>query len=332
MIIKRNYYIYGCILILSLVTGCRSESLESGVSTEAIGAELNHKLCVWGEVLYGTEYQLNIDFPSVVKTIEVEEGDWVVKGDPLVFLDDSESRNMLAKLESSKSAAESALNNTYQDTSAIEAQIAQAQSNIMDAQRDVNNYQTLHKDGAVSTEALNTYIAVLNRYRTDMKILEAQLAEVKKDNESNRGDKTNELESIIRDLNIYQNKKDKEYLNNSVIICHIDNAIIKNIYVKNESLLGSECSAVMDIINADTIYISAEVNEEFIKDISLGDEVQIIPTMDPDVELSGIISQIAAMAIEKDGNRVVKIRIEFDNPQVLLKPGYTADIYLNRKS
>jgi len=73
-----------------------------------------------------------------------------------------------------------------------------------------------------------------------------------------------------------------------------------------------------------------KVEEDNIKDISLESAVRIEPTMNPDLELSGKVIQIGSMAVENDGERIVKVSVLAEDPDRILKPGYTADVYFLR--
>lgn len=73
--------------------------------------------------------------------------------------------------------------------------------------------------------------------------------------------------------------------------------------------------------------VSAEVQEEFIEKVSLGQTVKIIPTANKKVSISGVVTQIPDVAVEKDGKRIVKVLVKPQDPNGVLKPGYSADIY-----
>ena len=87
----------------------------------------------------------------------------------------------------------------------------------------------------------------------------------------------------------------------------------------------------MRLIDAESIYISAEVEEEFIRSIQLDTPVTIVPTTNPDKTYTGHILMIPAAAELKDGDRIIKVRIAADDPDHELKPGYTVDVYFEKE-
>lgn len=317
---------FTCILFAVLITGCKAGEQPADIvqlDVEDHGREIS----AWGEVKYNTTYQLNIDFPAVVDFIHVKEGDVIHKGDVLADLDTTEFDNNIAKLEYKKAAVEAALSGTFQDPSGLEAKIIQAKKDVADAQRNANNYQLLYQADSVSQDMVIHYMSQLSSSKTQLQVLEVELEQLNKNNASNTDQQTNELNSTLKDLQTYQNKKNKDYLEQNYLVCSLENGIVKLIPVKHGALLGAAAVTVMEIIDADSIYISAEVNEEFIKNISPESSVRIVPTMNPELELSGQIRQISAMAVEKDGDRIVTIQVVAEDPGQLLKPGYTADVY-----
>ncbi|MDD4089587.1 MAG: efflux RND transporter periplasmic adaptor subunit, partial [Tissierellia bacterium] len=84
---------------------------------------------------------------------------------------------------------------------------------------------------------------------------------------------------------------------------------------------------VIQIIDADSITISAEVYEEFIESVKVGDTVRIVPTSSPDTSLEGTVTHIPDLAMEKDGRRVIRVIVKPVDTNNILKPGFTADVY-----
>ena len=83
---------------------------------------------------------------------------------------------------------------------------------------------------------------------------------------------------------------------------------------------------VLEIIDANTVVVRAEVPEEFVIHIKEGDKAEIIPKADKTKKIIGTVTQISKVAIEKDGERIVKVEVKPDDKEGLLKPGYSADV------
>lgn len=354
------------------------ESLDSEEQTAEIEA--------WGEVKYGRTEKINIDFPSIVTDVHVKEGERVTLGKPLMTIDLSEYNGNIEKLKQQLSANQAALNSASQDTSALQADIAQsqdelarkndeynsgisadlkllqnslnlAQKELEKAKKDFQSYQTLYDEGAVSEATFNQYASMLNQQQKAVDDVEAniqktktalkdeldllnvslkskriQLSQLQQGNTTNVAAQQSSLEAAQIDLNIMMGKTARDYIKDNQVVSNVKNGIVKNIGVGNGSYLGAQgmFTEVIDIIDADSITVSAEVYEEFIESVHLGDEVRIVPASSPDTSLKGTVTYIPDMAEEKDGRRIVRVEVKPEDPDNILKPGFTADVYFSR--
>ncbi|WP_444641319.1 HlyD family secretion protein [Caproiciproducens sp. R1] len=338
----------------------------------AASANQSGEIDAWGEVKYTRMEDISVDFPSIVTDVLVKEGERVTLGQPLVALDLSEYSGNVEKLKQQLAANQAALPAAAQDTAALEADIAQTQSQIarktteynkgtspdlalaqtqLDAaKRNLSNYQALYNAGGASKETLNQYKDAvtqatetlkktknalkdeLDQLNVSLKSKQAQLAQLKLGNTANTVKQQGGVSAAQVDLDAMTAKTAKTYLKGNQIISDIKNGIVQNITVSNAAHLGVQGAPtrVLQIIDADSITISAEVDEEFIGSIKVGETVRIVPTSAPDASLTGTVTQIPDLAVEKDGKRVVRVLVKPDDPNGLLKPGYTADVYFSK--
>lgn len=331
MIFKQKIHLrliaFSFICLSSLMTSCGKEASADTEESQAALTRQELEIDAWGEVKYQDAYQIIIDFPATVEEIKVKEGDVVHKGDVLAVLNTSEFHKTIAKLEDQKTAGEAALAGIYQDTEGLKAQIEQQKRDVATALEDWNRAKVLYESGDISKTDYDKYVTSLETQKTSQKALEVQLSQMETSNSSNYSQQASSNAALEKELNIYQERLLKTYLDGDQIISNVENGIIKNIYVENGTVLGSDVGLVMDIIDQDSVYVSAEVDEEFIRDITFQTRVRIVPVMDPQIELTGSISQIAALAVEKDGGRIVRVQIIPDDAEQVLKPGYTVDAY-----
>ncbi len=224
----------------------------------------------------------------------------------------------------------------------LQSSLTRANKEVKDAQDNVNKYQKLFKDGVISQAELDTYTDILNQKQkakndvlnnitktkralqeeldglnTNLKYKEVQLSQQK-----------NSETAAQMDLDIMAGKGQKPYLLGNQIISNLDHAIVKEISVVKGSALGTQYAAqkVISLIDSSSLYVSAEVPEEFISRISVGSKVEIIPTANKDLKIPGQILRISNQAIEKDGDRIVKVQVKPEDKNNFLKPGYTADV------
>ena len=186
----------------------------------------------------------------------------------------------------------------------------------------------------IETNLQKTKIALqeeLNKLNVALKSKQEQLSQLKRGNTANVTQQQDSISSLQVDLDSMIRKTQKEYLKDNMIISDIEKGIVQNIAVNEGSHLGVQGSPtrVLQIINVDSIIISAEVDEEFIKNVEVGETVQIVPTSLPDTTLTGTVTQIPNTAREKNGRRIVYVLIKPEDPHYQLKPGYTADVYFS---
>ena len=323
-----------CTAMLGLLAGCgtntasdKTENTANENSSEQLpqSTEIN----AWGEVKYNTAYQMMIDFPSTVTSVEVKEGDRVHKDAVLALLNIDEFNKTIARLEAQKSAGEAALSGITQSVEGLTAQITQQKKEVETAQKDLDNAKILYEEGGISKREYDQFVSGLDAQRTALKVLQTQLEQVNKSNSSNYAQQSSSNTAIQKEIEIYRGRLNKPYLKDNQIVSPIENAIVKSIQVENGAVVGSDLGqkVVMELIDEDSLYISAEVEEEFIGKITMQTPVRIVPTMNSELEFSGSISQIAALAVEKDGSRIVKVQIIPDDAEKMLKVGYTVDVY-----
>ncbi len=379
----------GVLLVLVAVLGivrirAAGRSAGDGVSS---AAPQNSEIDAWGEVKYSKAVDVTIDFPATVTDVAVKEGDRVTLGQTLVTLDLSEYQGNLAKLRQQVASNQAGLPAATQSISALEADIAETQSVLdrktgeydsgtapdlktaqnaltlaqkqeSDAARDLQNYQSLYKAGAVSKTVLDQYTSAHDQKQTglanaqaalrkaqtalqdeidqtsvSLKAKQTQLENLKNGNTANTGKQQAGLSSAQVDLNLMTARGAKDFLKGNNIVSNLKNGIVQGVSVNSADHLGVQNAPtkVLQIIDADSLTVSAEVNEEFIGYVKPGETVRIVPTSAPDKTLSGTVTQIPNLAQEKDGKRVVRVLVKPQDPNGLLKPGYTADVYFPEK-
>lgn len=345
------------------------------------------EIVAWGEVKYSRMKEINIDFPSIVTEVIVQEGDRVTLGQPLVTLDLSEYSGNIKKLEDQLSTNQSAMLIAEQDILALQVDIEQmksqlarkkeeynsnsnadllllnnsldiAMNELISAETDLNNYQVLYEVGAVSKVILNDYKIEAEKYQKNVndietniqktkialkeeldqlnvsvKSKEGELSQLQRGNTVNVIKQQGAISSVQVDLDLMRAKTNKEYFYDKEIISDIKNGIVQAISVNEGSNLGLEGlpTKVLEIIDIDSIVISTEVDEDFIRNIELGESVEIVPTSLVDTRLIGTVTQIPDIAVEKDGRRIVYVLVEPKDPDYVLKPGYTVDVYFRNK-
>jgi multidrug resistance efflux pump len=247
---------------------------------------------------------------------------------------------------------------TNADLKILQTSLDLAKKELDNANRDVKDNQSLFDTGAVSKSTLDQYIDIFNQREKALRDVEnnlvktksnlkteldqlsillkskrAQLNEIKNANSANMAKQNSSVAVSQIDLDIMKNKNVKDYLNTNQLISSIQNGIVQNIEVINGTRLGVQNipTRVLQLIDADSIMVIAEVDEEFIKKVTLGETVNIVPMSDSSISIPGTVTQISNVAVEKDGKRIIKVQVKPQDPDRALKPGYSVDVFLPTK-
>lgn len=248
-------------------------------------------------------------------------------------------------------------NGTSADLKLLQNSLTLAQKELAAAKSDLQNYRSLYNAGAVPKATLDQYADALDQRQkavndvqaniqktrtalkdeldqlnVSLKSKQAQLSQAKLGNTANVAKQQGGVSSAQVDLDAMTAKTAKNYIKGNRIVSDIGNGIVQNIAVSDAAHLGVQGAPtkVLQIIDADSLTVSAEVDEEFIGSVKVGGTVRIVPISDPDASLTGTVTQIPELAVEKDGKRVIRVLVKPNDPNHLLKPGYTADVYFPR--
>lgn len=264
----------------------------------------------------------------------------------------SGSVQQISNLQNQASAISQRLTDgTDTEIATIEANIKLKQSEITELQKELEVQKELVEAGATMQKEVDNLNVKITNLKTEIGNLEQQIANIKKDKTL----KINEINSQIAGIkdtlntaekgnqsaiNTYSVKQDlsnlevqlmkdkyaKAFIKDNDIILDIPNGIIKAVKVVEGSKVGSESGCLLEILDKDSIVIKANVSEEFIKDVKVGSEAEIIPYADRESVFKGRVIEIQNMAIDVNGETVIPIVVEALEDSPYLKYGYSVDV------
>ncbi len=221
------------------------------------------------------------------------------------------------------------------------------QKQAQQAQEDSDKYKTLLDSGAISQSDYSVFSDALDQKSKAVNDAKASLAKTTRALQeaidslsisliSAQGQLNQQKASAAAaqaNLNSMRSKADKPYISGDNIISDLAFGIVEEINVKKGTIIsGQTPQNIITLIDADSIYISAVVPEAFIGEISASSKVYIIPTSNKDIKIQGHIIKIPSLAVEDDGDRVVKVQVKPDESSPYIKPGFTADIYFTTEN
>lgn len=341
-----------CMLFLAaavLLSGCSGEKtpVETPLEETAAGPK---QILAWGEVKYEDSYELSLSFPTTVTDVHVQAGDAVGFQTPLLTLDMVDYESNLTALEGQNTALQKDIAQLRDDISTktrelnegtkvelklLQDTVTRMEKEVADARKDLEDRQELFAQGHVSQAEVDTYADILEQKEKGKTDAENNLAKTRRSlqeeidglkvslayKEAQLGDGT------TSELEILRNQTAKDYILENQVVCPLEHGIVKAVYVVNGSAVATQGVAqkVVELIDADSLMVYAEVPEEFVGQVTMDSGVEILPAAGG--TLNGHVAQIAQLAEEKDGERIVIVKVKAEDPEGRLKPGYTADVY-----
>lgn len=150
-----------------------------------------------------------------------------------------------------------------------------------------------------------------------------------------RNQRVEDRQAILREMTALsikdmQDKLERPYIKEGQVILDIDEGIIQEIACEKYSYIGSNGpSYIISILDTSSIEVVADLPEEFIKDVKVGNKCRVIPYYDSLMTLESEVTRIEDQAIKEDGEVLVKVHIALTDKDVQLKPGLSVDVSLD---
>ena len=255
-------------------------------------------------------------------------------------------------LRSKANSIQARINNgTDTEIVAIEAEITSDKSDLAVIQKDIEIQKELVEIGSSTQKIVDDLEKQASDLKNKIGAAEQKIANLKKDKQTQIADINADIAKIqdslseteknnqvalnsaaikqeISNLEVEQMKSKyaKAFIQENDVILDIPRGIVKSIKVVEGSQIGGTNTCLLEILDEESIVIKANVSEEFIKDIQLGAEVNIIPYADREAIFKGKVKEIQNMAIDKNGETVIPIIIEATEDSPYLKYGYSVDV------
>lgn len=242
-------------------------------------------------------------------------------------------------------------NGTDSDIVALEASLTKAKTDLETAQKDLGVQKELVEAGTATQKTVEDLENKIVDLKNEIGTLEKKITNTKKDREIEVKKLNSEIASLQADMSetqknnqttknssaikqeIYnlevaqmKNKYTKDFIKGNDVVLDIPKGVIKSVKVVEGSKIGGENNCLLEIIDEDSLVVKANVSEEFIKDVKIGADVNIIPYADREAVVKGKVKEIQNMAIDHNGETVIPIIVEATEESPYLKYGYSVDI------
>lgn len=231
--------------------------------------------------------------PGRIARIPVEEGDKVKKGDVLAELEHSD---LDAALASRKVAVDLA-----------KAQLAEAEFNVTQAERDLKREQDVMRRNAGTTQALEQAETALSVAQTTVQARIASLEAAKSS--------VKEAQEAIRNMFIY---------------APFDGTVVTKDAEQGESIMpggmgaSSGRGSVITLAKLDELEVDTDVKEDYLGQLHKGQPTQVIVDAVPDHRYNGRLREIIPMGDRTRG--IVKVKVTVLDPDERLFPELSATV------
>jgi HlyD family secretion protein len=331
MIKTKQILRHGCIVVLAGIvlstSSCAAAKTiqTSSVQTETIEVQ-NDTIEAPGKIKANEIKNIILDFSATVQAVPVKDGQLVTQGEELITLDiheikeqilDKENELIIQKLQLEK-GQNSSLYNEEKELSELQT----AQTELQRAKEDLETKLALFQAGAIAKDELD--IVKRKVEDSERKVADKRLSKAndyKLDLEIQR-QKINALESDIKQL---KDKLNRSYIKENKIISDIENGLVQEIArVAGDSIQAN--TKILSLVNMDSMVVVADVSEDFIKDVKIGAEAEILPLIDSTKQYKGRVLRISDMGIEKNGETIIQVEISIDNIDSFIKPNFNVDV------
>src|ERR1041385_4472650 len=166
---------------LLLFTGINRRRIVTPVRAEKVARqEIASVISTNGKIEPVNSFEAQAQAHAIVKSVRVAEGDRVKKGQLLLQLDDADARAQAARALAQLRSAEAALQavksgGTQEEVMTIRSDLAKAQAERDDAQRNLQAVQRLRQNGAASPAEVEAAQNRVKKAEADVQLLQSKL-------------------------------------------------------------------------------------------------------------------------------------------------------------
>lgn len=270
---------------------------------------------------------------------------------------DTSSAKQIADLKTEvKAINERLANGTDTDLIELQNQLKKSKDDLTQAETDLELAEQLLEAGSGSEDEVRVLKNKIATLKSDIGNTEQKITNTKKDKQQKVNTLNTQIASLQDGVNNTQLSKStakttyavkeqvssleiaqmrdkcvRDYIQGNDVISDIPSGVIKSISAVEGGKVGNDGSTVLEIIDTNSLVIKANVSEEFIKDVAIGETVDIIPYADREKVFKGRVKEIQQMAVSNNGEVVIPIIIEATEESPYLQYGYSVDVTIYKK-
>ncbi len=311
-------------LVLILAVGCQGQAPSEQADEQPVEKEVKRQIELYGTVAVRHSLDISLDKLLKVTKVYVKEGQVVKAGDALFQVDLTNLRADAALLKSKIDLAEKQLSDENYDVQKFSVNIGQVKNKLADAQSTLANNRKLLNSGAISQREYDASKQVVEDLKSNLSKAQLDFSNIVDKDDQAAQAKLVEIAEYTRKYDEIMNLLNSDMLDGDDVVAPVESAVVAKMRLQEGAYLNAFTSALsLDDLNS--LDVLANVIEEQIDSVKVGQAVTITPTMDSDLELTGKIDFISSRAIIVNNETVVPIEIVVDDSSKLM-PNLNVDV------
>ncbi len=317
----RAFKLLAAILIIVLTlasSGCNRQKVKKAAAVKPKAA-VNQGVEAFGLVKAREHKDINLDFPAQILKVPVKDGQNVKLGEPLIYLNINDFKAMIGSKENE-------LNQARYELLRLKKRLKDSEETYLKFRGQLADKESLFQKELISRQEVDDFKDVVKEKEKEITDIQLSLAQ-------NSGITGIEVQAekvrvLEYDLTRMRNKLNQSFLQGNIIISDYANAVVYEINCAAGYSVGVEekQEKLLSIMDLDSLYVSADVAEEFIKDVRIGAAVTIIPVADNSRKYQGKVIRISDMAVKQNGETNVPVEISIVKPDRFLRPNFNVDV------
>ena len=320
----------GAIILLFIVVFFKAKNRPRGekvYTEEAIKRDIKEIVSASGKIYPKTEVKISSDVSGEIVALYVKEGDTVKAGQLLAKIDPDAYVSQVDRGVASLNASKSQMASTKKAIESAKAQKEQILSQLENSKQIFARNQKLHSEGVISDAEFDATKASLRALEANLKSANTAIEQAE-ENVRASGFGIKGSEATLSEI--------KKSLSRTSILAPTSGIVSKLNVEKGERVVGTIQMAgteMMRIANLNIMEVQAEVSENDILRVQLGNTVDIDVDAYPNKKFKGTVTEIgnssttaglgaaSALSTDKITNFIVKIIIDQNSYSDLIKPG-----------
>jgi len=330
---KKLLIILTVVSLMVLAVGCSGNSeADDSIEPDNIPSETTEEtpaietVKAYGVVDFTEEQSISVDFNARLDKIHVKEGEQISKGDPLVDFDISELNSNIQSKKMAIEETKQKLDRVDYRGAQLKLDLENEKSTLGELKNQLENNKVLYENDAISKTELD---ALEDKITSKERQIEQLKLNIRNTNNQMLEDQTvlsNQLSRLIDELNILEEKYSKaNFENGNQIVSNIKNGVVTSVQGKEGAYVNRE-NNIMTIVDLDSRVVRADIAEEFISRISVGQKAIVTSQAVPGHEYQGEIIRIWGTSIKKGGETIVPIEIKLNNLDDKLFLNFNVDV------